>query len=200
MANYSCANAHTWKGVSSLSPRFTPTELDCPVESCGLKALPKLDRSKPLNRVSERKREQVARAGSTFTNPSKGFEASQAQRDKVEGLACVGCEKEEIPGILAIDPAHVWPRSKGGCDSPDCVLPACRLIATGEGCHRLFDQGRLELNERLSDSEAWQPELAHPILVHGVSPVELVRRLTGGAYEFVRVSDLPQVEEEVASS
>lgn len=117
----------------------------------------------------------------------KGFAASDAQRAKVKGMPCVNCGKVEIPNVLAIDPAHVWPKGKGGCDSPDCVLPVCRVIATGEGCHRLFDEGKLELVERLADSEAWQVEQAHPILVHGVSPVELVRRLSGGSYEFVRV-------------
>ena len=116
----------------------------------------------------------------------KGFAASDAQRAKVAGMPCVGCGK--VAGTyIAIDPAHVWPRGKGGCDSPDCVLTACRIIATGEGCHRLFDEGQLDLTSRLADSEAWQVEQAHPILVHGVSPVELVRRLSGGAYEFVLV-------------
>jgi hypothetical protein len=133
------------------------------------------------DKPSRRRRRSTLKRG-------KSFPASDAQRAKVADMPCVSCGKV-ASAYLAIDPAHVWPRGKGGCDSPDCVLPLCRLIATGEGCHRLFDEGRLELVERLADSEACQVEQAHPILVHGVSPVELVRRLSGGAYEFVRAED-----------
>jgi hypothetical protein len=116
------------------------------------------------------------------------FAASDAQRAKVAGMPCIACGVEATEDdSIVIDPAHLWPRSKGGCDHEDCVVPACRYpFKGGEGCHRLFDEGQLDLTERLADSEAWQVEQAHPILVHGVSPVELVRRLSGGAYEFVR--------------
>lgn len=132
--------------------------------------------------------------GSTLSRGT-GFAASKAQRDKVKLMPCVGCGREvdpDDPGDWAIDPAHVWPKGKGGCDSPDCCLPLCRFVYTGDGCHRLFDKGKLDLTERLADSEAWQVEQAHPILVHGVSPVELVRRLSGGAFEFVRVPQTPE--------
>lgn len=111
----------------------------------------------------------------------KGFAASDAQRKKIEGLVCAGCGAEGNPSV-PIDPAHLWPRGKGGCDHPDCVIPLCRT------CHRLFDEGKLELLERLAGTEAWAVEQAHPILAHGVSPVELVRRLSGGEYEFVKRS------------
>jgi len=144
---------------------------------------------KPLARVS---------AGKKAQGKTSGFSASKAQQDKVRGMACAGCGRE-ASAFLVIDPAHVWPRGKGGCDHPDCVLPLCRRTAgfdciesADPGCHPLFDEGRLELVERLADSEAWQAEQAHPILIHGVTPVELVRRLTGAAYEFVKVEHLPQ--------
>lgn len=136
-------------------------------------------------RLFQRVREDGSKV--TGIQPGRGFEASPAQRLKVAALVCAGCGKEAIPGVQAIDPAHLWPRSKGGCDKADCVIPLCRIEATGEGCHRLFDQGRLDLVPRFADSEAWQVEQAHPILFHGVSPVELVRRLSGGSYDFVRV-------------
>src|ERR1041384_1232567 len=42
MANYACANGHTWQGRSSLSRRFSPAELHCPEPDCGLRAEPKL--------------------------------------------------------------------------------------------------------------------------------------------------------------
>lgn len=120
--------------------------------------------------------------------PGKGFSASKAQRDKVRLLPCVGCGHGDdgfgFQEETGVDPAHLWPRGKGGCDHPDCVLPLCRT------CHRLFDQGELDLLPRLAGTEAWAKEQAHPILAHGVSPVELVRRLSGGSYEFVKRSDL----------
>jgi hypothetical protein len=112
----------------------------------------------------------------------KGFAASKMQREKVRFMPCLGCGADE-----GVDPAHVWSRGKGGCDHPDCVIPLCR------SCHRAFDEGTLDLLPRLADSEAWQDEQAHPILRHGVSPVELVRRLSGGTYEFVKREPLPEV-------
>jgi hypothetical protein len=65
------------------------------------------------------------------------------------------------------------------------VLPGCRNVYTGKGCHRLFDEGKLDLLPRLAGTEAWAKR-PHPILTHGVGLVELVRRLSGGAYEFVK--------------
>lgn len=132
-----------------------------------------------------RQKAKSGRPGSSLSQ-GKGFAASQAQRDKVEGLACIGCGREESD-TLAIDPAHVWPRGKGGCDHPDCVIPLCRFVFDGSGCHRSFDNGELDLLPKLADSEAWQVEQAHPILCHGVSVVELVRRLSGNQRELVWV-------------
>lgn len=146
------------------------------------------EHGRPLAKVKEDGEAKPAYGSSL--SPGKRFSASKAQRDKVQLMPCIGCGREvdpDDPGPWAIDPAHVWPKGKGGCDSPDCVLPLCRFVPTGKGCHREFDEGRLDLTERLAGSEAWQVEQAHPILVHGVSPVELVRRLSGGAFEFVRV-------------
>jgi len=121
--------------------------------------------------VSE-KAKAGGRRASTLSQ-GKGFAASQAQRDKVEGRACIGCGREKSD-TLAIDPAHVWPKGKGGCDHADCVLPLCRFIFDGSGCHRSFDNGELDLLPKLADSEAWQVEQAHPIACHGVSVMELV--------------------------
>jgi hypothetical protein len=118
-------------------------------------------------------------------NPGKGFEASPAQRKKVRGMPCLGCSRNESfaigEGVFVVDPAHLWPRGKGGCDHPDCVIPLCRT------CHRAFDKGELDLLERMADSEAWAVEQAHPILCHGVTLVELVRRLAGNRQELVWV-------------
>ena len=100
----------------------------------------------------------------------RGFAASPAQRGKVRGLPCVSCGRAGNE-YLAIDPAHLWPRGKGGCDHPDCVIPLCR------GCHRLFDEGKLELLPSLIDRGYWR-EMAHPIAEHQVSPYTLTERLS----------------------
>lgn len=145
-----------------------------------------LERGGLLKPVSDKRRAEEEAGtrrrsrGSTLKR-SNGFAVSKAQRDKVRLLPCVACGKGG-----GVDPAHLWPQGKGGCAHPDCVIPLCR------SCHRLFDEGKLDLLPRLADSEAWQVEQAHPILVHGVSPVELVRRLSGGSYEFVRVPQTPE--------
>ena len=65
--------------------------------------------------------------------------ASPAQRDKVYDRQCVNCGAG--PGC---DPAHLCPRSQGGCDDPACVVPLCR------GCHTAFDQGMIDLEPVLA--------------------------------------------------
>ena len=63
----------------------------------------------------------------------KGFGASTPQRAKVRGGSCAYC------GGPGTDPAHVWPRSMGGCDDADCVIPLCRRD------HSAYDLGQLDL-------------------------------------------------------
>ena len=60
--------------------------------------------------------------------------ASDAQREKV--VAAGASSAEQTRGIT---PAHLTPRSLGGCDHPDCVVPLCWMH------HRANDTGRLEL-------------------------------------------------------
>lgn len=60
--------------------------------------------------------------------------ATDAQRAAVAGRRCVACRAAH-----RIDPAHLIPRSLGGCDDPACVVPLCRP------CHRAYDTGRLDL-------------------------------------------------------
>jgi hypothetical protein len=43
MAHYACRHGHEWTGLSNLSRKFHPGELDCP--ECGLRAEPKLKQS-----------------------------------------------------------------------------------------------------------------------------------------------------------
>jgi len=98
-----------------------------------------------------------------------GFEVSSAQRKKIKGMRCLYC------GAEAPDPAHVWQRSRGGCDHPDCVVPLCRE------CHDRYDERlspRIDILPQLISGRFWV-ELAHPTLEHRVSPTALVARLCG---------------------
>ena len=70
--------------------------------------------------------------------------ATDAQRAGVAGRACVVCGSDK-----RIDPAHLIPRSLGGCGDPLCVVPACRR------CHRAYDVGRIDLLPHLEP--AWRP-------------------------------------------
>jgi 5-methylcytosine-specific restriction endonuclease McrA len=88
-------------------------------------------------------------------------EASAGQREKVAGARCLVC------GRVPCDPAHLVPRSLGGCDEADCVVPLCRP------CHRDFDGRRLDLLPYLEPR--YRTELAHALLHVGL--VGLVRRL-----------------------
>jgi hypothetical protein len=76
--------------------------------------------------------------------------ASDAQRDKVAGLPCLVCGAER-----GVDPAHLAPRSLGGCDHSDCVAPLCR------SCHRAYDSKALDLLPHLEP--AWRAGLAHAL-------------------------------------
>jgi hypothetical protein len=90
-------------------------------------------------------------------------EASAKQREKVAGARCLVC------GRVPCDPAHLVPRSLGGCDDADCVVPLCRP------CHRDFDEHRLCLLPYLEPR--YRPELAHALL--HLRLVALVERVTG---------------------
>jgi hypothetical protein len=84
----------------------------------------------------------------------RGFAASPEQRAKVRDWSCLRCVRDERDGVK-IDPAHVIPRSMGGCDHEDCVVPLCRE------CHAWYDSGQLDLLPALQDSRS--AELAHAV-------------------------------------
>jgi hypothetical protein len=89
--------------------------------------------------------------------------ASEAQRDKVAGLACLVC------GERPVDPAHLVPRSLGGCDHADCVVPLRREH------HRRYDRGQLDLLPHLEPR--FRAELQHGLGHLGL--LGLLRRVTG---------------------
>ena len=90
------------------------------------------------------------------------FAASDAQRQKIVGGACIVCMQTK-----GITPAHLVPRSLGGCDHPDCTVALCWLH------HRAYDTGRLELLPFLEPR--WRAEIAHAVLHLGLAGA--VRRL-----------------------
>ena len=93
------------------------------------------------------------------------FGASESQREKIVGGACVVCRQTK-----GITPAHQAPRSQGGCDHPDCVVPLCWTH------HRAYDTGRLELLPHLEPD--WRAEVAHAVEHLGL--IGAVRRLAPG--------------------
>jgi hypothetical protein len=99
--------------------------------------------------------------GATNGRPAP-FGASAAQREKIVGGACVVCRQTK-----GITPAHLAPRSLGGCDHPDCVVPLCWTH------HRAYDTGRLELLPHLEPR--WRAEVAHAVSHLGL--IGAVRRL-----------------------
>ena len=69
-----------------------------------------------------------------------------------------------------IDPAHLIPRSLGGCGDPLCVVPAVPPT-----CHRAYDSGELDLLPYLEP--AWRAQLAHA--VGHVGLIGALRRVSG---------------------
>ena len=96
-----------------------------------LRAKKQLRRTKPLQRTAS-------------------MVASERQRAAVAGRRCIVCAAE-----ARIDPAHLIPRSLGGCGDPLCVVPLCRR------CHRAYDRGELDLLPYLEP--AWRSQLAHAV-------------------------------------
>jgi hypothetical protein len=96
-----------------------------------LRAKTPLRRSKPLQRTAS-------------------MAATDRQRAAVAGRRCIVCGTDR-----RIDPAHLIPRSLGGCGDALCICPLCR------SCHRAYDRGELDLLPYLEP--AWRAQLAHAV-------------------------------------
>jgi hypothetical protein len=125
----------------------------------------------------QRGRESSARAlnnGSSKAKPARSsFAASDAQRAKRDlHPFCVSCRRPQSEW-LTIDPAHLIDRSLGGCDSEDCTVGLCRDFA-GNGCHKEYDEGRLDLLPKLEPH--FRREVAHAVMHVGLAMA--YRRLT----------------------
>ena len=117
----------------------------------------------PLRRRAQlRVRTPLRRATSLARTAS--LAATDSQRAAVTGRPCIVCGAP--PGVA---PAHLIPRSLGGCGDALCVVPACR------SCHRAYDEGRLDLLPYLEP--AWRAELAHA--VGHVGLMGALRRISG---------------------
>lgn len=102
--------------------------------------------------------------------------ASPAQRKKVRDLPCVVTGETNETSTWPIDPAHLCPRAKGGCDSERCVIPLRRDL------HDLFDQGKLDLLSYLlpaHDRRRWLAEVQHALDHFDGDMLSLLHRLTG---------------------
>jgi hypothetical protein len=85
---------------------------------------------------------------------------------------------EQFPdGLGPIDPAHITPRSHGGCDHEDCVCPLPRRL------HTAFDEGKLDLLPWLTLDEQ-----AHAVKHLGI--LGALKRTTGELYIPESVADL----------
>jgi hypothetical protein len=131
-----------------------------------------LRRDKRLERRTELRRSGPLRRRTPLRRSAVG-PASEAQRAKVAGRGCLVC------GQRPVDPAHLVPRSLGGCDQPDCVVALCRTH------HRLYDRGRLDLLPHLEPRH--RAELAHGLVHLGL--LGLLRRVTGTRWAPVDADD-----------
>ena len=127
----------------------------------GLRRQGRLKRRTGLRRETRLRRRTPLRR--TSVSP-----ASEAQRAKVAGEACLVCGSRR-----QVDPAHLVPRSLGGCDHPDCVVPLCRRL-----CHRSYDRGELDLLPHLEPR--FRAELAHAL--RHLSLLALLQRVTAARW------------------
>ena len=101
---------------------------------------------------------------STPLERTASMAATDAQRAAVAGRTCIVCGTDR-----RIDPAHLIPRSLGGCGDALCVVPACRR------CHRVYDRGDLDLLPYLEPG--CRAQLAHA--VGHVGLIGALRRISG---------------------
>jgi hypothetical protein len=116
-----------------------------------------------MKRTPLRRRAQLrARTPLRRTTPlqrTSSLAATDSQR-----RPCIVCG-----GTHGVDPAHLIPRSLGGCGDALCVTALCR------GCHRAYDTGDLDLLPHLEP--AWRAQLAHA--VGHVGLIGALRRVGG---------------------
>jgi hypothetical protein len=124
----------------------------------------------PLRRRARlRAKTQLRR--STPLQRSASMAATDAQRAAVAGRRCIVCGSDR-----RVDPAHLIPRSMGGCGAAACCVPLCRPH------HRAYDRGELDLLPYLEPG--WRAQLAHA--VGHVGLIGALRRISPTARESIR--------------
>jgi hypothetical protein len=116
----------------------------------------------PARRTSLKRRSELRRTTALARAPFAP--ASPQQRAKVAGRPCLVCHR-----TVRIDPAHLVPRSLGGCDDALCVIALCRP------CHRAYDRGELDLVAYLEPHH--RAEAAHAVTHLGLA--RALRRISG---------------------
>jgi hypothetical protein len=143
-----------------------------------------MKRSAPLSRgVGPKRTTSLSRSAKKNSTRTTFTPASKEQRAKVRELACVVCGKDIFE--QTIHPAHLTPRSKGGCDAAECVIALCAYD------HRRFDDGELDLLSVLTASwPAYRPEVAH--MLEHLNPVELLEQLANDRVQWRAVGFVPE--------
>lgn len=102
----------------------------------------------PLLRRAKLRKTPLQRA--TPLQRTSSMAATERQRAAVAGRLCIVCGTDR-----RIDPAHLIPRSLGGCGDALCVVPLCRFH------HRAYDRRELSLLAYLEP--AWRAQVAHAV-------------------------------------
>ena len=131
-----------------------------------------MKRTRLRRRAKLRARKQLVRSAPLQQTPAMA--ATEAQRAAVAGRSCIVCRADR-----RIDPAHLIPRSLGGCGDALCVTALCRR------CHRAYDRGELDLLPYLEP--AWRAQIAHAVghlgLIGALRRIGGPRQLTAGIGE-----------------
>lgn len=113
--------------------------------------------------------------------------AGGEQRAVVRLEACIVTGRRKADGNT-VDPAHLCPRGRGGCDDPLCIVPLWRPV------HRAFDDGRFDLLPYLV-AHALTDHVAHALEHYRGDLVALIERLTSSSWTAKGAAHLLTVEQ-----
>ncbi len=117
--------------------------------------------------------------GSTFAAASSALKRTTIRPERQPVSAASPEQRRKVADAVSIvsaergcDPAHVWPRGRGGCDHQLCVVPLTRTE------HDLFDVGGLDLLPHLL-AHGLVAELQHALGHADGNLIALLQRVTG---------------------
>ena len=146
----------------------------------------------PLDAIAQRLGTTPTRARElVFGKPRKPLERTAAKRRR-QSISPASkpprAKTRDVPSVTGqegpCDPAHLWPRSLGGCDAPECVLPLTRQE------HRAFDEHRFDLLPHIV--QRYPEEIAHAVLHAGGDLIAVLERLTGSKWQPVPNREEPR--------